>query len=802
MASTNTSHRPSSEFLLRLRRVDAGGRTEPDGIAFDLYDYKAPARSLDLVDSGVVSDSARYAIDFLSTRELGEVVAYLGIGGEEPAQVNAVRASDPIELRGRSFHRYAIEAHSDGALFHMAFGFTFLELRVNVPQANESLRLFTRDIPCTNRSRLIEGIVSEMLDELTSGEADGAVSWMLGTSREEESRTSLLDGPLFDSSKSLKAYVALVELILAGYEEALPYLRTHACCRTAKHSERVDARKIRQFGRRELDWMARNADLLHEVAPGSGIAVGDRSYSMRQIQTEVLRRDFDNRENRGVLAFLEHVTHSLSEKCEAARAAVRELREIDGRLRSFGSERDLQLALVVVRICAERELPLVDRIETLRMAALRLLRLYREALPGVSATRYRLPRRTKVFQEVRSYASIYSLMLRWERFGRFDLRRDGLLLHTFRIDQLYEYYALYRMLGWLQNAGFVPDAREDSPISQVSYSLQAPYFANETQVANSYRLTRGDERIHLLYEPVVYGDEREEGGVALHRTSVARGGSPVDSYWLPDYVLVHEVGGRRTTIVLDAKFMDVDYVQVRGAGRSDSPFWQCHAKYKGCTLSSDGGPVDAMWLLCGRSTSPGRRVVQESSWARSHLNLMPDGAFALSPRSGELTELFALLGIGGRQDAGPAEVEGERSVADDGATRRDVPAKELDAPAEKEAAAGPKGRPRAPETKSAPRAQRPERRVNPTAIELLQRALKVPGCDETLLSARSSHAQFGLNHPALMESEPSGRSRGLYADTKMEEGDYFVLRDWSRFNLMKLRAFVERQERTAARRAR
>ena len=801
MASTNTSHRPSSEFLLRLRKIDADGRTESNGIAFDLYDYKASARSLDLVDSGVVSDSARYAIDFLSTRELGEVVAHLGIGGEEPAEVTAVRTLEPVEQRGRSFHRYAIEAHSDGALFHMAFGFTFLELHINIPQANESLRLFTRDIPCTNRSRLIEDIVSEMLDELTSGEADGVVSWMLGASREEESRTSLLDGPLFDSSKSLKAYVALVELILAGYEEALPYLRTHACCHTAKHSERVDARKIRQFGRRELDWMARNADLLHEVATGSGIVIGGRSYSIRQIQTEVLRRDFDNRENRGVLAFLEHVAHSLSEKCEAARMAVRELREIDGRLRTFGSERDLQLALVVVRICAERELPLVDRIEALRMSALRLLRLYREALPGVSVTHYRIPKRTKVFQEVRSYASIYSLMLRWEHFGRFDLRRDGLLLHTFRIDQLYEYYALYRMLGWLKNAGFVPDAREDNPISQVSYSLQAPYFANETQVANSYRLTRGDELVHLFYEPVIYGDEREEGGVALHRTSVTRDKSPVDSYWLPDYVLIHEVGGRRTTIILDAKFMDVDYVQVRGAGKSDSLFWRCHAKYKGCTLGSDGSPVDAMWLLCGRSTSPERRVVQESSWARSHLGLMSDGAFALSPRSGEPTELFALLGIFGRQKAEPAETEDEKPVAGDEKKRRGTPDKMLDAPTEKEATADPGGMPKAPEAKSTLRAQHPERGVNPSAIELLQRALKVPGCDETLLSARKSHAQFGLNHPALMESEPSEKSRRLYMDTEMEVGDYFVLRDWSRFNLMKLQAFVERQERSAARRA-
>ena len=138
----------------------------------------------------------------------------------------------------------------------------------------------------------------------------------------------------------------------------------------------------------------------------------------------------------------------------------------------------------------------------------------------------------------------------------FQMQRDGMVLHTWKMDKLYEYYVLYELLSALHGRGFSPNSSLDaSPIEQAHYSLDSRYFQNETQVATVFRLVRGDERITLYYQPVIYGDEREEHGISLHRTTLTSAG--FDSYWTPDYLIVHESCEGTRTLVLDAKFRKV-----------------------------------------------------------------------------------------------------------------------------------------------------------------------------------------------------------------------------------------------------
>lgn len=270
--------------------------------------------------------------------------------------------------------------------------------------------------------------------------------------------------------------------------------------------------------------------------------MGGKCLLPKTIQTSRLVRSYDNLENQTILAFVRQLIVSLDKTREKALNEYVTLCRYRDEI--VGRPGDLSLSLAVIGACIEFERPLTTRIESMRKEALRLLRTYDALLPDVRKKRFRLPKRTKVFQEVRHYVELWHVMERWASFGDFEMLRDGLLLSTYRMDKLYEYYALYKILDALSQVGFSLDEHEDYPIELVSYTLASPYYSCDRRVANLYHLRNGAAAVDFYYQPIIYGDVREEGGIRLHRTTPAKEFSrmPFDSYWTPDYLLVCRYG--------------------------------------------------------------------------------------------------------------------------------------------------------------------------------------------------------------------------------------------------------------------
>lgn len=111
-------------------------------------------------------------------------------------------------------------------------------------------------------------------------------------------------------------------------------------------------------------------------------------------------------------------------------------------------------ALLMLRTCFEREQPLLRKAIALRKRMRSIAKALDRALPDVCCIRYRLPKRTKIFQEIPAYAEIHALMRAWDAFGEFQMQRDGMVLHTWKMDKLYEYYVLYELLSVLRGRGF------------------------------------------------------------------------------------------------------------------------------------------------------------------------------------------------------------------------------------------------------------------------------------------------------------------------------------------------------------
>ena len=275
-----------------------------------------------------------------------------------------------------------------------------------------------------------------------------------------------------------------------------------------------------------------------------------------------------------------------------------------------------------------------ERAESLRRKAAALEHAYMLAVPGAEPGRFIPPRKTKVFQEVIPYTNLYELMMRWCTMGDLDIRGSMLALRTARMDRFYEYYVLLSILTELEKRGYSPSSALESPVGIVEYSLAqtSRFFRNEKQVANRFVLDGENGTAILYYQPVIYGDNREENGIRLHRTTLGDAG--YDSYYTPDFLLIVNGTSDSRTIAIDAKYR---YARAVMGNCPDGEFHKCLRKYRQ-EVSSLDGPPDAVWLLCGRDTEVETIYWEKSLWSRTDPDFIRSGATSLTPMGGGLCE--------------------------------------------------------------------------------------------------------------------------------------------------------------------
>ena len=637
MATTSTSRR-RSRWLLRLVDQKTSARIE-----FPLLEAFEPSSPLDLAPEGTVHESHPYSVLLLSNDpSVHAQHALWSVCGEDPLDLSLNPVLNAgIEIAGECFYPYQLlpEGNDRWFPFSMTYGFASVELRFEDAQGR-ICALSTKDIACICDRQDQEESITAILETLTGNGDSDVFSWMLkrsGTTGSASSGEGLAgQSTIADGSESLQAFLALSEECLRVFDDNLGYLCTHAFSRTVKKDVIAKPAEVKSFGRRELLWLASNANVLYPTAKETSLRLNGSYYIASHVQTESARRTYDNRENRAILAFADEVANSLTNVIEAAQSGVGRLRQMEETLAAFEHQSGLIPALVVIRTCLAREEPLVVRATQLRQKARRIAKSLTRELPQVMRVRYRLPKRSKPFQEIPAYIEMHRIMRRWDAFGSFQMLRDGLALGTWRMDKLYEYYTLYALLSTLHDAGFEPDRDCAEPFTSTPYSLQSRYFANEEQVATRYQLARGSEKVSLYYQPVFYGDETEENGIDIHRTSVTAYG--YESYWTPDFLLVYEQGEgenpQKKRIVFDAKFRRISAVAGDGSDNAAMDCMShCLRKYRIESCASDGRAPDALWLLCGRVTCREIRRIQESSWALANTRILPDGMASAAPPS-------------------------------------------------------------------------------------------------------------------------------------------------------------------------
>lgn len=608
--------------------------------------------------AGCLKEDERYKLRIVTDSPSFISDVSVVVDGEEVAKGLAENRASYRNDDGTLLYVYAPTllggSGADGQILLLIYGFARIEVSLTF-DSGEMVILESDDIPVLvrgNREQETERVDS-MFDALFSAPPSQPLQWMLTGTPSHDERFSIVEGGATSpASRSVSTFLQVTDQVLSGFERLLPRFRSHVRSSIREVPTRVSGNKVRIAGAREAHWIATHPDLLQRSRVESGIRMGSGFYMPRFVQTDQRTRSYDTYENRLIVSFLSACGQRLGRLSTLIESERGFSESVERAMNPFSIEGYVFSSLLIASSGHRRREAVLERADSLRRKAATLEHAYKIAMPGVETGRFLPPRRSKVFQEVVPYTKLYELIMEWCAMGDLDIRGSLLALRTARMDRFYEYYVLLSILSRLYEHGFRPCSTIDSPIGVVEYSLSrtSRYFRNEGQVSNRYVLDGEMGSVTLYYQPVIYGDEREENGIQLHRTSVGARGH--DSYYTPDFLLVFSSESGNKTVAIDAKYR---YTQDVMDGVPESDFQKCLRKYRQET-SGILGPPNAVWLLCGRDTEVETRYWERSSWSQSTKGYIRSGAMTLTPMGDGLNNLLEMIGILQQADGseGPA----------------------------------------------------------------------------------------------------------------------------------------------------
>ena len=631
MASTSSSLKPRS---IRLSLRDPRNPSAP--LSFEMHEGRRTPGLGEIDYSATIVDRAQYELSLFTDCDLGAVKIMLRINEDE----HQWRCIMPEQAGSSYVYRLASAYGNDNwRPFSDTYGFATVEARIYSCQRRfEPFTVKTKEIPCSSTISNQRQYVVKLLDELAGQELATPIGWMLSAGNTQDS-DSLGDADGSEAN-SLQSFVLLAETVLAGIEAELPNFKTRPYTKTDRSEQLVAAEKLRQIGRNEIEWLYKNPDRLFPVRQNTAIRMQGRNWYSRKIQTKQTVRSCDTYENRAVVSFISHVSRTLAQAIAGINQKLDALHEAKRKLSGIQGTEGHLIPVMIIDAQIERDQPLLSKLQTQRTRAQRFYRLLSEAMPVAVSNTFRMPRKTKIFQEIPHYARLFQLMRTWDAFGEFDFAREGLILSMHRVSRLYELYSLASLLRWFDCRGYTPDSSYETPFERVERIQEYGMPDNEREVANVYRLQRGGEQVTLWYQPVLYGNDQEFAGLGAHRLlpNDLFDQQPNDSYWTPDFALSFKDAGRDSLFLLDSKFTSIENAK-------EQRFNPCLNKYRFQTIRSNGMPIDSVWLLCGQAPETACIPTGTMSWARKQGIPPIGGLAALSPFGNSIDQMMRYLGI-------------------------------------------------------------------------------------------------------------------------------------------------------------
>jgi hypothetical protein len=476
------------------------------------------------------------------------------------------------------------EERKEGRPFLLHYDLVQLTLKV---QEDQRAVVYSSDyVLCLSKHGANAENVEDIITYLAEFNDETLTQWMFspqsGLDPERPLGESPESAPRKTAHKSLSAYIQLLRGIHSCYKENYPAFKNGAKHRIVKHDSLQSYHRVKSISRRNLQWLYQNPGELVATEVPTAIQIQGRHYLPYRMHVEKTTKSFDIYENRVVAGFLLLVCNNVKVVEEKVRRTLAEEYQVLHKLQWLEREGFHAPIIGIKQVQAEGNQALYNTLKELLLNLAGQYAKYRDILPCPDTPLWGIPKKTKVFQEVRPYRQVFEQILAWYHFGEFTPVKETLIGKAKTLDKLFEYYCLCRFLALLKDAGF-------TGTGEVSRFFC--YHAQEQQnrdLANTYLLRRKELLLTLYYQPVISAD-RFENDIGLYRTTSA------DGFYTPDFMLkIQNPGDPPWYLIFDAKYSSRWNIKQYYMDREI-------IKY-GCQLSDrEGGQsIKMVWLLQGR----------------------------------------------------------------------------------------------------------------------------------------------------------------------------------------------------------
>lgn len=495
----------------------------------DLADRLMDMSSVDFSKCEAVYEDGNYDIYFQSDKYLKNDIESIDVcvNGERVGSI--VLNPDTETVEGYTKYNDSLFAKQPFLLHYDLIALSFIINFTN----GVSKELFSEFLLCMSKNQEDTSNIQKILQELIAFDDTQVGEWIFSNA-DRAASNSLYEGKWNRHAyKSLSSYIQLLEQVIACYKNNFAYFKTQGK-HAIKHAEvLVPYEKVKQVSRDSFNWILQNADQLAAVSYTSGIQFHGKNFLPYQVRTDASRKSWDVYENRVIIGFLNTALLNAKQvSAEFDRDVLNEERVISRIHGSF--PKDYRAPIITIKslqisFCRILLKKLNCLIDTLQSVGKQYSSLF-DVKPLVLNS---LPRKTNTFCEIKPYAQVFEIIVRWFRYGEYSLEKERLILQVKTLDKLFEYYCLLRLLKLLADNGF-QKANDKEPVFKFDYVSADEHYQNEKDIANTYLLSNGDVTTTLYYQPVISAVQFENN-LTLFRTTKPPAGNP--DYYTPDFVL-------------------------------------------------------------------------------------------------------------------------------------------------------------------------------------------------------------------------------------------------------------------------
>ena len=396
-----------------------------------------------------------------------------------------------------------------------------------------SKELFSEFLLCMSKNQEDTSNIQKFLQELTTFHDTQVGEWIFSNADRGASNSLYAGKWNKHAYKSLSSYIQLLEQVIACYKNNFAYFKTQGKHTIKRTEALVSYEKVKQVSRDSFNWILQNADQLAAVPYTSGIQFHGKNFLPYQVRTDANRKSWNVYENRVIIGFLNTALLNAKQvSAEFDRDVLNEERvisRIHGRIPKEYRAPIITVKSLQISYCRLLLKKLNSLIDTLQSVGKQYSSLF-DVQPLVLNT---LPRKTNTFCEIKPYAQVFEIIVRWFQYGEYSLEKERLILQVKTLDKLFEYYCLLRLLKLLADNGY-QKANVKEPVFKFDYVSADGHYQNEKDVANTYLLSNGEVTATLYYQPVISAVQFEND-LTLFRTTKPPTGNP--DYYTPDFVL-------------------------------------------------------------------------------------------------------------------------------------------------------------------------------------------------------------------------------------------------------------------------